>query len=790
MLNKLLCLPYDAWMQAFLPPQDHDADIDDKAFDGLFDGVPLGETEPKMYDPFVKAVNAAGILADFVLAKTFVKPDLDDKDGLKVDGGMYPKDCPAVTTERTDWASVEVFIECKPDNSYDPYDETTKTGFPFADDRRNTLGQISTYASRVFEYQQLTHHFGVVLLGTWARLGRWDRSGVVFSSVFDYKQEPAKLARFFYRVAHASAEARGHDPTATRVVKGSEDYKILQGWAAKAKAYAEDPSLAQKDYVGKQFVDSLNKARAWWRLRVEDDKHGVKDFLVGKPTFSAPGVIGRGTRGYIGLSISDPGTPFVYLKDCWRVVHDRSQLEGDILSYLNKKGVSNVPTALYHGDVGTQRTLSQTFWTSLNPKRGAKPAERSPQDSSDVAAQGTPKQSTKESVKKDKCPLKTHQHYRLVVREVGLPLKAFPTGDILVASIADAMRAHEEAFNIARVMHRDISVGNILILPGSDGIMSGYRGLLADWELSKHRDEEGKDPRHPDRTGTWQFMSVHTLSNPTVAVQIADELESFLHVMIYCAIRYLPHTCKNVGEFMYKFFDDGIRVGESQYTCGKFKHAVLMEARLRDSNHHPIVFLKSPPLPQSEPDDTPADTQNSPLQGHSSSSASVILSPPPASTAAQTIPQENMHPINDLFTTLLKWFSARYQLLEPAATAEPQKKPDQLTLLQSRLSAEAWQRALAVARRMAPPKPQQKSVEELEVIAENIKTHENMFALLVTALGSIEWPTEDKMNDQLDARYNPNKPLKVAEKRSAPDEQPQGSKQPDSKRRCSAASRS
>ncbi|OSD00255.1 hypothetical protein PYCCODRAFT_1479342 [Trametes coccinea BRFM310] len=777
MLNKLLCLPYDAWVQAFLPPQEHDAGIDDKAFDGLFDGVPLGETEPKMYDPFVKAVNGAGILADFVLAKTSAKPALDDKDGLKVDGGMYPKDCPAVTTERTDWASVEVFIECKPDNSYDPYDETTKTGFPFADDRRNTLGQISTYASRVFEYQQLTHHFGVVLLGSWARLGRWDRSGVVFSSVFDYKQEPAKLARFFYRVAHASAEARGHDPTATRVVKGSEDYKILQGWAAKAKAYAEDPSLAQKDYVGKQFVDSLNRARAWWRLRVVDDEHGVKEFLVGKPTFAAPGVIGRGTRGYIGLSISDPGTPFVYLKDCWRVVHDRSELEGDILSYLNAKGVKNIPTALYHGDVADQRTVSQDFCTcaksgcaaevvvetGVQPMQGGNDVQNTDGNHGESveaasAESGTPLQEkavegtgqratagaeAQTTQKKEVCRLKTHRHYRLVVREVGLPLKEFPCGRILVWSIRDAIIAHQDAYEKAKMMHRDISVGNILIIPstGKDGKTS-YQGLLADWELSKRLDDYEKDARHPDRTGTWQFMSVRIQTHPETQVEIADELESFLHVMIYCAIRYLPHTCENVGDFMYRYFDDGLRRGEAEYTCGACKRMVMESGVLKTLSNQRIVFLRH----RRAPDDEPPT-------------------------------EDDLHPIEDLLAELLQYFSARY-ILANGALVQPSRKRFAAYLVRD-----------GRPRGLLSQDPETRT--KLEERYELTRTHSPMIAMLEMASDKVayEWPgPEDRLPDQLKPDYKPNKLEKIREKRSAPDDDAQ--QRSASKRHRSAASAS
>ncbi|KAI9062416.1 hypothetical protein FKP32DRAFT_1652984 [Trametes sanguinea] len=777
MLNKLLCLPYDDWMKEFLPPQDNDAEIDNKTFRGLFNRVPLKGKEDKMYEPFVKAVNGARILGDFVLAKTYSRSDPTDQDGLKVDGGMYPPDSPAVTEGRTDWASVEVFIECKPNTAHDPYDETMKTGFPFAEARREALGQVMTYANAVFKHQQPTHHFGVVVLGSWARLGRWDRSGVVFSSKFNYRKEPAKLVRFFWRVAHATAEARGHDPTATRVTEGSEDYEILKKWAAKAEDFAKDPSLAKAKYVEKRFVDSLNDKLPWWRLRLDDLLHGVKEFLVGSPTFSAPGVIGRGTRGYIAMCISDPGTPFVYLKDCWRVVHERSELEGDILSYLNEKQVSNVPTVLYHGDVGTQRTLSQKFWKSPASAQAAKPAEKKKQTGSEASTPNGPERNEKEDTKKDKCPMKMHQHYRLVVREVGIPLKDFPTGDILVAAIVDAILAHEEAFKNAQIIHRDISVGNILILPGSDGTIDGYRGLLADWELSKRREDEEKEPRHPDRTGTWQFMSVCTLERPEAPVQIADELESFLHVMIYCAIRYLPHTCRDVGDFMYAFFDDGIRKQESEYTCGPLKHSVLVEGHLRTRAYERIVFVRSPSLLPRKPTTPSTSSPDTPVQVESPVIAN--LSRITASMMA-IIPKKDHHPIQDVFTALLQSFSARYKLLEPEAAEQQEKEPEQLALPLGRISAKAWQRAAATTPTLVAAKSP--SVNALKALAQVIETHERMSALLIRSLGSTQWPTDDRVPDQLDPNYKPNKLEKDAEKRSA-DEEPQGVEQPSSKRR-------
>jgi len=52
-------------------------------------------------------------------------------------------------------------------------------------------------------------------------------------------------------------------------------------------------------------------------------------------------------------------------------------------------------------------------------------------------------------------------------------------------------KAHSHAFNFAKLLHRDISAGNIILT--DEG-----KGLLIDWELAKKVDESGS--RRPDRT--------------------------------------------------------------------------------------------------------------------------------------------------------------------------------------------------------------------------------------------------------------------------------------------------
>ncbi|KAI9062379.1 hypothetical protein FKP32DRAFT_840879 [Trametes sanguinea] len=801
MSYMLLGLPYDEWLDAFPPIDDSEVDYED--YHGLFDGVVTDETEFKMYGPLVKAVNRAKILGDFVLAETHARYDKTDKNRMKVDGGMYPKGSPAIEQQRTDWASVEVFIECKTSDGYDPYDENTSSGIPYAEAKRDALGQIMTYASTVFEYQHLTHHFGIVILGSLARLGRWDRSGIVFSEKFDYKEEPEKLVRFFWRVAHATPEARGHDPTATRVLKGSTDYKTLNAW--KTKEVDDD------DYVAKRFVKSLTDSRPWWRLTVADSKHGKQDFLVGQPTFAAPGVVGRGTRGYIALRVSHPRdeSPFVYLKDCWRVLHERSQLEGDILSHLNDTGISNVPTALYHGDVEDHRTISQGFCkcgksgcvAEIVNEGAVEDTVDNPGQNTKEIAEGAgnevPDGTTKEALAETgghlrvegstgkepkanaagavsvtavpRCHVKAHRHYRLVVKEVGLPLQEFPCGRILLWVIRDAVIAYTKA----NVIHRDISVGNILIIPrNGKNKKTTYQGLLADWELSKRLGDYKAKARHPDRTGTWQFMSVYMQDHPEAQVEIADELESFLHVMIYCAIRYLTHTCGDVGRFMYSYFDDGERrqQQETEYTCEVLKRLVSKTAELTTLSNDPIIFLRRPYDPGAQP------KKPSPLSQYVFELELVTPS---------EIPPEDEHPINDIIAHLLVCFSARYRLLYLGSRRSSKPKPKHYFSDDSSSDDSSSD---------DPPSDDSSDddgeTKELKSKSKKIECHSYMIKLLKEASDkkARHWPgPEDRTADQLAPDFNPNKAHKTQEKRPAPEAEAE--EPPASKRHCSAASR-
>ncbi|EPQ50668.1 hypothetical protein GLOTRDRAFT_9973, partial [Gloeophyllum trabeum ATCC 11539] len=111
---------------------------------------------------------------------------------------------------------------------------------------------------------------------------------------------------------------------------------------------------------------------------------------------------GRATRGYIAWDLSD--RRLVFLKDCWRV--KSLAKEGDTIGKLNETGIQFVPTVLYHGDVAGQATVSPDYWRD-------RPL----------------------AVNK----MKSHVHYRLVVKEIGCDLESFTNSRELVKVIFECI---------------------------------------------------------------------------------------------------------------------------------------------------------------------------------------------------------------------------------------------------------------------------------------------------------------------------------------------------------------
>ncbi|KAF9066966.1 hypothetical protein BDP27DRAFT_1226665 [Rhodocollybia butyracea] len=235
-----------------------------------------------------------------------------------------------------------------------------------------------------------------------------------------------------------------------------------------------------------------------WKVRVKDRYYYVSAEFTRNHHYP----VGRGTRCFVAVDCET--WQKCVLKDTWRVIGYHR--EGEVYKRLHDNSVRNIPTILAEADVpGATHSCGVLGPEWHFPKSGR--------------------------------TARQHQHYRIVLGVVGEPMTEFESTWELNNVVLHALQSHHDAVVKAKVDHRDVSVGNIII------VRSGYGkpgvGMLIDWELSKYHEEN--EARVYEKTGTLQFTAARLLEEHPGIRTFADDLESFVLVYLWCAARYAPN---------------------------------------------------------------------------------------------------------------------------------------------------------------------------------------------------------------------------------------------------------
>src|SRR5690242_15624294 len=106
----------------------------------------------------------------------------------------------------------------------------------------------------------------------------------------------------------------------------------------------------------------------------------------------------------------------------------------------------------------------------------------------------------------------------------------------------DGIKAHKALFMDGKILHRDISEHNIILIdPAKNG---GFSGMLIDLDLAVAVGEDGRNEQTKARhmTGTLQFMAIEILKggldSKTVGIEhtYRHDLESFFYVFLSICI--------------------------------------------------------------------------------------------------------------------------------------------------------------------------------------------------------------------------------------------------------------
>ncbi|KAG6834507.1 hypothetical protein H0H93_009258, partial [Arthromyces matolae] len=138
----------------------------------------------------------------------------------------------------------QTMLEVKIHNSSDPFDDHDPTSFVRStQEARHTLGQITSYATCHQACQFRTHVFSFLILPTYLRILRWDRSGILVSNKLPFEKITTVL--LLLRFVAATLTQLGHDNSLTSKIDLS---------SAKKDEIRDELGLDAKAHLAKIYI--------------------------------------------------------------------------------------------------------------------------------------------------------------------------------------------------------------------------------------------------------------------------------------------------------------------------------------------------------------------------------------------------------------------------------------------------------------------------------------------------------------------------------------------------------
>ncbi|KAI0089876.1 hypothetical protein BDY19DRAFT_992828 [Irpex rosettiformis] len=449
----------------FLPQVDN---VDTPVID--FSEVPASEgNENSMYEPFRTAVQESGVCPSFDLLDTSSTKDSVTK--IKPDVGIFASDIDASVLKSQTLSLMDIFVEIKPLKHQDAFHSTMNDGATVENERIQSFlgttdrsikhrGQQIEYASQIMALQHRIHLFSVSIIGHYARLVRWDRAGACVSERFDYHDGSNNwIGEFLFRYANATPEERGFDPNVQRAT--------AKEVAALAKAV--DAHLGKFDYSPHQRPElkkTTDPSYPAYKIRVKDQSSDkVSEYIICRPFFEVSSLCSRATRGYLALPVRNR-TKLVFFKDTWRTDIEGMLSEAEVYAILreNKELLPLLPVVLACGDALLSDGQVQCTKT---------------QD----CVEGT------QWVHHTAWLRKLIRHR--VIQELAFPLHMVRNSKQLLEAIRNILKVIKLAYHEFGILHRDISIGNVML-------NMGFAGILNDWDHAIHANVARQG--HPYRT--------------------------------------------------------------------------------------------------------------------------------------------------------------------------------------------------------------------------------------------------------------------------------------------------
>ncbi|KAH7303034.1 hypothetical protein B0I35DRAFT_365665 [Stachybotrys elegans] len=386
---------------------------------------------------------------------------------------------------------------------------------PSADTASKAWLDLGTYAREVLAAQD-TRRFvlGFTICGSLMRIWEFDRLGGLASEQFDINEEGQKLVFTILGFLWMSDEQLGFDPT----IKTEHGQRFIE---IKRNGLTERLII---DEVMQRSRCIAGRATTCWKAHLE---------------------------GY-------PQKPLV-IKDSWQ--YPEREEEGELLRQATAQNVVNVARYYYHEIVQIHGTnddvrshirggLDITRATNYRPERskplpvmvaggsrqGRSNRRAGEKRSSSQTDAPVPHSKRSCSVSPTKVTvgeaLANRIHRRVILDDYGKPIYEASSRSALLRALEGCIEGHESLHN-AGLLHRDISVNNLLINEHTDN--PSWPAFLIDLDLTIEEQREGASGAR-GKTGTRAFMAIGALLGEQHSFM--HDLESFFWVLFWICIHY------------------------------------------------------------------------------------------------------------------------------------------------------------------------------------------------------------------------------------------------------------
>ncbi|KAI0749782.1 hypothetical protein C8Q80DRAFT_1269600 [Daedaleopsis nitida] len=497
------------------------------------------------------------------------------------------------------WQQVALIGEVKAELKDNPFPRRGKV-------HADTVVKLARCARNLLLANGLLATFVLGIYETMLHVVRFDHSSAIVSPAIDFKEDPRLLQRFLWHLTHpvVGDSIVGCDPTVRRLTS------VDREWVARS---LKDAGVENVEAELKEFYNGR-------RMEVPHGTNGASTpyicyrlLDVNARLFSRATTVWltledtrlSGPDGTLVDQVPPPSTRIRIMKEAWRqlVRKPESAFYDRLAARIPDSERRGLAKLVCGGDLGE---LEVQRWEKTSPKaskymQGQRDL-RLCSDTGEVPL-GTPcnlpypqHQTFSWAVGLDpEWTYRERSHMRFVIDVVGRPITRARNTKQVVTALRDAIIGHRLAWEKAGVLHRDVSLGNILIVDEEGGEHS-FEGFLHDFDYSAMTPDAASempvddlplpddpvesngdgmetidvgaappDDQRKERTGTYHFMAIEILLGRVVHC-VHHDLESFYWVLLWILVRHTEHNFSiKEAQAVFEFGNERVGIKAKKY---------------------------------------------------------------------------------------------------------------------------------------------------------------------------------------------------------------------------------